>query len=697
MKAKPDTPAPTVYVETMLNVPVDKTFFYAASKGKKPADEPLEGKRAAVLFRNRRMTAFITAVYEELPPLDFPKEKLLFIERVVDDEPVFTREQVELARWIARYYITSAGEALAAMIPSGRRDSRIAGFSLESGESGFEKKTLSEEQARSVREITADFSCGAGSASGEGGENRARIHYLYGVTGSGKTEVFLQAAEAALALGKSALYLVPEIALTFQTVAAVSRRFGEKVAVLHSGLTPSQRIREWRRCLSKEARVVVGARSAVFAPIPDLALIIIDEEHDASYKSGSSPRYHARQVALRIAQTRGIPLVMGSATPSVEAWHLMSTGAVVRHELTARLAGGAQPEIKTVNLSAVGTANGSLSNTLKKEIEQTLAEKRQVILFLNRRGFTHIFRCNTCGFELSCKNCSVPLTFHKKENRLRCHYCGWTSEPPHECPECASLDVGYCGFGTEYIESEVRAKFPHARVERLDTDSVKEKGGLEETLNAFRRGDIDILLGTQMVAKGLNFPRLKLVGVVLADTGLSMPDFRSAERCFGLITQVAGRAGRFFPDGKVIVQSFKPDRAAIALSCASRVEEFYALELAERKLLGFPPFSRLARLVFRSASQAAAEEACQKAGAWLTNAVKNAAAQNSGSPTRRAVEILGPAECPLSKIAANYRMQLLLKASRVRAMQEMLAEYVRAAKLPAEVHLEIDIDPVTLL
>jgi primosomal protein N' (replication factor Y) len=675
-----DTGEAVIYVETLLNVPVDKTFFYAARPCKNSTEKPLAGKRASVLFRNRKMTAFITAVYEELPPLDFPKEKILFLERVIDDEPVFTSEHIELARWIADYYICSQGEALSAMIPSGRRDSRIAGFSLESGEDEFDKKTLSEEQARAVKEIALDFSSG-----------KARLHYLYGVTGSGKTEVFLQAAEAALALGKGALYLVPEIALTFQTVAAVRRRFGEKVAVLHSGLTPSQRIREWRRCLKKEARIAVGARSAVFAPIPDLALIIIDEEHDASYKSGSAPRYHARQTALRIAKARGIPLVMGSATPSVEAWHLMAAGAIVKHTLTARLAGGAIPQIQIVNLSVAGTAQGALSSTLKNEIEQTLAQKRQVILFLNRRGFTHIFRCATCGFELICKNCSVPLTFHKSENRLRCHYCGWISDPPRECPECASLDVGYCGFGTEYIESEVRAKFPHARVERLDTDSVREKGSLEETLNTFKRGEIDILLGTQMVAKGLNFPRLKLVGVVLADTGLSMPDFRSAERCFALITQVAGRAGRFFPDGKVIVQSFNPDRPAVALSCASRADEFYAQELETRKMLDFPPFSRLARLVFRSANQKTAASVCARAARWFTQKRET---QKKSAP---AVEVLGPAECPLAKIAANYRMQILLKASRVRAVQDLLAEYTRAEKIPAEVHVEIDVDPVTLL
>jgi primosomal protein N' (replication factor Y) len=510
------------------------------------------------------------------------------------------------------------------------------------------------------------------------------LHYLYGPTGTGKTEVFLQLAAATLAAGKGVIYLVPEIALTLQVIRSVAARFSGTVAVLHSGLTPSERLREWQRILTGKARVVVGARSAVFAPIADLGLIIIDEEHDGSYKSGSSPRYHARQVAMKRCTDAGVPCVMGSATPSVEAWHLMHTGAIAKHTLTRRLAGGDVPRIKVVDLAKEPPEEGCISAPLRAEIDRALGEKRQAILFLNRRGFTHFFTCRTCGFSFTCKNCSVPLTYHKKEGRLKCHYCGWTARPPSTCPACNSLDVGYTGFGTEYIEQEVRAKFPAARVDRVDLDNVQHKGELAEKLDAFRRGDTDILLGTQMVAKGLNFPGLKVVGVVMADTGLALPDFRAQERTFALVTQVAGRAGRFFPDGIVVVQSYQPQRAAVRLACEGTPQSFaafYGEELTERKAQRFPPFSRLVRLVFRSPSK-------EKALAAAEDATKLLTAENTKN-----VEIIGPVECALEKIAANYRIQLLLRAASPAPMQELC----RCLKQPTGVHIEIDVDPVSLL
>ncbi|MDE7392527.1 MAG: primosomal protein N', partial [Treponemataceae bacterium] len=508
-------------------------------------------------------------------------------------------------------------------------------------------------------------------------------------TGTGKTEVFLQAAEALLAQGKGVIYLVPEIGLTKQVIEAVVARFGQTAAVLHSGLTPSQRLGEWKRILRREARVVIGARSAVFAPVPDLGMIIIDEEHDGSYKSGSTPRYHARQVAMYRAAKRGIPLVMGSATPSAEAWHAMANGTIMRHTLTRRLAGGAEPIVRAIDLSALAL-DGCISPELAGAITETLAQERQVILFLNRRGFTHFFRCNSCGFEMKCKNCSVALTFHKNEKRLRCHYCGWQTVPPQECPECGSLDVGYSGFGTEFIEQEVRAKFPRARVVRVDTDNVTHKGELQEKLDAFRRGDYDIMLGTQMVAKGLNFPRLQLVGVILADTGLHLPDFRAQERTFALITQVAGRAGRFFPDGRVLVQTYAPHRMPIAYAVQGATAQFYDEELKQRAALDFPPFSRLVRLVFRAPTEAQAEQAAAGAAAILRESLrKNARADEP--------EILGPAACPIAKIAANWRYQILLRGNSRAVMQAVAADLLYNYKHDSDVHIECDVDPVALL
>ncbi|MBQ2571532.1 MAG: primosomal protein N', partial [Treponema sp.] len=481
------------------------------------------------------------------------------------------------------------------------------------------------------------------------------------------------------------IYLVPEIGLTPQVVEAVVQRFGKVAAVLHSGLTPSQRLNEWKRILHEEARIVVGARSAIFAPVKKLGLIIIDEEHDGSYKSGSAPRYHARQVAMHRAAKLGIPLVMGSATPSVESWKAMEDKTIIRHTLTRRLAGGAMPSIRAVNLSLEPSQGGCLSRELEDEIRSALDQKRQTILFLNRRGFTHFFRCNSCGFEMKCKNCSVPLTYHKTENRLRCHYCGYSIQPPAQCPECGSLDVGYSGFGTEFIEAEVKSKFPSAKVMRIDTDSLTKKGELQEKLNLFKSGEYDILLGTQMIAKGLNFPRLKLAGVVLADTGLHMPDFRAAERTFALITQVAGRAGRFFPDGRVIVQSYSPDREPIALAVSAQTEEFYTRELQNREILCFPPYSRLLRFVFRSSVPEAAKTAANGAYHILKANIQSG------------VDILGPAECPLSMISLNYRHQIILRSKQIVPMQKMAEVLVYGYSAPKNVYIEVDVDPVNLM
>ncbi len=670
-----------IFLETTLNVPLDQTFTYTAPAGTEESggadDKALTaaffGRRVEVRFGNRKMTGFVVGASRELAQ-DCPVgiEKIRPAQRFIDDEPVLTGELYRTARWMADFYLSPIGETVSAMVPSGRRESDAAGFSFADDAASYARRELSEEQRQAVQGILAP-------------SEQRLFHYLYGMTGSGKTEVFLSAAEQCMAQGKGVIYLVPEIALTPQVTEAVIQRFGNTAAVLHSALTPSQRLGEWKRILHREARVVIGARSAVFAPVPDLGLIIMDEEHDGSYKSGSSPRYHARQVAMHRAKASGIPLVMGSATPSVEAWHLMQTGSIVRHTLSRRLAGGSLPEIRCVNLSTEKSDGSSLSAALTKEIQQTLSAGRQAILFLNRRGFTHFFRCNSCGYELSCRNCSVSLTYHKNENRLRCHYCGYSIQPPQLCPQCGSLDIGYSGFGTEYIENEVKAKFPNARVVRIDTDSLHHKGELQEKIAAFRNGDYDILLGTQMVAKGLNFPGLRLVGVVLADTALHLPDFRAAERTFALITQVAGRAGRFFPDGKVIVQSYSPDREAIAFAVASDTEGFYRSELQHREQLGFPPFSRLLRLVFRSAAPGAAEAAAEGAYKILC------------SLQEPATQLLGPAECPLEMVAANHRHQILLRGKTMQPLHRMAARFIHGYVPPHDVHIEIDVDPVNML
>ncbi len=674
------------YLQIVLNVPLNQAFTYLdISSEEDDAEKSHVGYRADIKFGNRRTTGFIIAESTEFPAdCGVEESKIRPILRLLDKEPIFTQGLVDLARWVSSFYLCSIGEAISAMLPGGKRETDAGSFSFTEEAPDTTARTLSEEQRNAADGILSP-------------QSSSRLHYLYGPTGTGKTEVFLQAAERLLVQGKGVIYLVPEIGLTKQVIEAVVARFGQTAAVLHSGLTPSQRLGEWKRILHREARVVIGARSAVFAPVPDLGLIIIDEEHDGSYKSGSSPRYHARQVAMYRSAKEKFPLVMGSATPSVEAWHAMEKGSIIRHTLTRRLAGGAMPQIKTINLSTC-KMDGCISTELADAIKETMAQKRQTILFLNRRGFTHFFRCNSCGFEMKCKNCSVSLTYHKNEKRLRCHYCGWQTVPPQECPECASLDVGYSGFGTEYIEEEVRANFPHARLVRVDTDNISHKGELQEKLDAFRNGDYDIMLGTQMVAKGLNFPNLQLVGVILADTGLHLPDFRASERTFALITQVAGRAGRFFPDGRVLVQTYAPDRKPILCAVEGKIEAFYEDELQQREILDFPPYARLVRLVFRAPTEKQAEEAAAGAVSILRSSLKKIAL-SGGSNAKAAenTEVLGPAECPIVKIALNWRYQLLLRGNNMGIMQSVSADLLYNYKHSSDVYIECDVDPVSLL
>ena len=664
-----------IFLDIVLNVPLNQFFTYSYNpEGEKEELAPQIGKRAEVRFGNKKMTGFIVGIYNEKPEhCAVGVEKIREITRIIDKTPLFTKELFDIALWISKYYLCTIGEAISAMIPSGRRESFEQGFSFDSDLTLNLKKELSEEQKIAVQKIVKSSE-----------QKEATFHYLYGPTGTGKTEVFLQAAESILKNGKGVIYLVPEISLTQQVIDTVINRFGNTAAVLHSGLTPSQKLTQWKKILNKESRIVVGARSAIFAPVPDLGLIIIDEEHDSSYKSGNTPRYHARQTAMFRATKLKIPLVMGSATPSVEAWHLMNSGKLIKHTLSKRLAGGEKPKTKIIDLNLTKTS-GCISEELQSEIEKTLSQKKQTILFLNRRGFTHFFRCNTCGFELKCKNCSVSMTYHKAQNRLRCHYCGSQAVPPTSCPKCGSFDIGYSGFGTEFIENETAQKFPNAKIVRVDTDSVTKKGELQQKIEDFKNGKYDIMLGTQMVAKGLNFPNLQTVGIILADTALHLPDFRATERTFSLITQVSGRAGRFFPDGKVFIQTYNPYNTAISYACASKINEFYENEINQRKLLNFPPFSRLIRLVFRSMNGQNALKTAEEAANLLE------------SLKIPGIEILGPAECPLSKISSNFRFQILLRGEKIGPLQNAVHKLLYEYKHSQQVYIECDVDPVSLL
>jgi len=660
------------YFDLVFDIPLDNSFTYHTDE----KNEAAIGKRAMVPFGKRDCLGYIIGERDN-PPQGVKEEAVKKIRRVVDGEPLFDEREIEIAKWIAGFYICGTGQAISSMIPSGRREKVPT---LPSGDEEISPLlSISDEQAAALNAITSPIE--------NTDSNLPPMFYLYGVTGSGKTEVFLRAAQFMLNEGKSVIYLVPEISLTHQTAQMIGNRFGSLAATLHSGMTPSARLAEWTRIKSGKAPIVVGPRSAVFAPVPNLGLIIIDEEHDGSYKSGNTPRYHARQIALHRCSKEGARLVMGSATPSAEAWKLMQEGGIKRLDLSRRLSGGGMPEIKAVSLAKT---EGCLSKELKDEIRLTAGLGKQTILFMNRRGFAHFYKCPECGWDLVCKRCSVSLTWHKNRNRCMCHYCGYSTAPPTVCPECGCVEAGYRGFGTEMIEEEVRRTFPDLRLRRVDADTASKKsgeGGLEGTLKLFKKGEIDILLGTQMVAKGLNFPGVRLVGVVFADTGLHMPDFRASERTFSLIVQVAGRAGRYFPDSKVIVQTLRTDDPVITRSCLLDVTGFFNAELKQRRSLGFPPYSRLIRFTIRAKEET-------RANAAITRLASIAAKM-----LPKDADMLGPAECPIGIINNNYRRQLILRSPSIGAIHSMARELVSIYEKGKEskAYLEIDVDPLSML
>lgn len=644
------------YLEVAFKLPVKNTYTYSSA-----TDVPA-GCRIIAKFRNRALTGWVLSHPDARPE---GVKTVLEIEKQVDTEPLFDSEILKLARWISDLTMCSLGEALSSMLPGGKGKSR----------------DLTESADGDFTTVVEHLTPGQDESLGEIGKRKDGWFYLYGGTGSGKTEVFLRAAETTLAEGRDVIYLVPEIALSHHLVEGLKSRFPGTVAVLHSGLTPNKRLAEWRRIQSGEARFVLGARSAVFAPVKKLGLIIIDEEHEGSYKSGETPRYHARQVAMRRCRESGARMIMGSATPSVEAWHMMSTGGLQRLELTGRPAGGAEPSIRVLDLKK---EKGLFSGELVQAMSRVLGEGRQVLLFLNRRGFSYQYSCRSCGEELHCRHCSVPLTYHKSNRTMVCHYCGFRAAPPTSCPECGSMEMVSAGFGTERVEEDVSRLFPEKRVVRLDTDAVRKKGVLEQTLREFRDGEIDVLLGTQMVAKGLNAPGVKLAAVLSADTSLNLPDFRASERTFALIVQVAGRSGRFVPDGEVIVQTFRPDAPAIRLAAENRIKEFYDYEIDQRQLLGFPPFSRLFRVVARGMDERKVESTAARVASSLLY---------GGSEW----ELMGPAECPIGKISGQFRQHIILKSKGFNQTHAALRTALDAIPPVHGIFLEIDIDPVSLL
>jgi primosomal protein N' (replication factor Y) len=520
-------------------------------------------------------------------------------------------------------------------------------------------------------------------------ERRFENFLLHGVTGSGKTEVYLRAVAAALRAGLQALVLVPEITLTHQIVARLRGRFGDAVAVLHSGLRPRERLQQWQRLRSGSTPIAVGARSALFAPLEKLGLIVIDEEHDSAFKNEEGFRYHARRLAARRAAAAHCPLVLGSATPSLETRFAADRDRIRRLVLPDRVGARPMPAVSIVDLARARqlAARGErviLSRELRRAMADTLAAGGQTILFLNRRGFSTQILCFDCGFAERCPHCDIALVYHAPEQRLRCHYCDHSKAPPELCSQCGAPGSALLGVGTQRVEEEVRIHFPDARIARLDRDSARRRGFVEEVLRDVHRGRIDVLVGTQIVAKGHDYPGVRLVGVILADIGLHLPDFRAAERTFQLLTQVAGRAGRDSAPGRVIVQTFVPDHYAIRPVVDHDFEGFYRQELSQRESLGYPPCGCLVYVLIAGAQEAETRAAADRLAHALEPAV--------------GFEVLGPAPAPLTRLRGRYRFQLLVKGSDeapVRRAAEILVAATR--RLPHGVQASVDTNPMNML
>ena len=522
-----------------------------------------------------------------------------------------------------------------------------------------------------------------------------RPFLLHGVTGSGKTEVYLAAASRALDQGRTALFLVPEISLTPAMEGLLRARFGEDIAVLHSGLSDGERYDQWLKIRRRQVRLVLGARSAVFAPLEDLGLIVVDEEHDGAYKQEDKLRYQARDLALLRGRQAGALVVLGSATPSMESFHAARSGRYSLLSLDQRVGRGRLPQVDLVDLRFdSGRRRGALTPMLKQALKETLDQGRQALLFINRRGMAGLPVCLACGHVVGCLNCSVSMTLHQRaEGRqgdmvLICHYCGMETPPPTRCPACASKLFRYLGQGTERVESEVRKAFPQARVGRLDADTARPKGGLSKILKGLRDRTLDVVVGTQMVTKGHDFPNITLVGVIEADLGLHLPDFRAGERTFQLLAQVSGRAGRGEDQGRVIIQTLSPEHYALLQAKRHDYLGFFDKELSQRHPSGYPPFSRLVMARLKGNSEERTKTLAEEAAALGREMIPDEPAGE--------VEILGPAPSPLAKVVGKYRYQLLIRGTSVKSLHEFLRRWLASVRPRLKgqgVSLLIDVDP----
>lgn len=666
----------TKFAEIAIALPVDRTFHYAV-----PgifSESISVGKRVFVPFQNRAVVGYVVNFSDEAPVKDV-KEIL----SVIDKEPLLTDEMLKLTAWIKDTYFCSWGEAIEAAVPAGIKKGKLEiGTRIKDNPAASVEKTeaisphtLTNEQAMALKIITESIE-----------KKEAKVFLLHGITASGKTEVYLRAIELVLRKGRQAIVLVPEISLTPQTVERFVSRFGARVAVLHSKLTPARRFVEWKRIRDGGADIVVGARSAIFSPVKNLGLIIVDEEHETTYKQDDVPRYHARDVAEERSKLNGALLILGSATPSLESYYKAKHGVYKLISLTKRVEERLLPKVKIVDMRMELETRRKVaifSRVLLDAIDKALKNGKQAIIFLNRRGFSTFVNCKKCGLVMKCKRCDTSLVYHFEDKKLICHYCNYRVAPPDICPKCRSGYISYFGLGTEKVESEISRSFAGASITRMDSDTTEKRGSHDRILGGFKSGEMNILVGTQMIAKGLDFPEVTLVGVVSADVTLNIPDFRSGERTFNLLTQVAGRAGRGDSGGEVIVQTYTPGHYAILCAAKHDYEKFYQEEIISRKELLFPPFINLVKITVRARNDD------------LTSRVAGelAAAIREKSPE---MKLTGPAPAPISRLRGYFRYNILLKGKDRLAMCVLLRSVLDNFRKPHGVLIAVDVDPMSM-
>ncbi len=671
---------------------------------------------------------------------------------IVDDRPLLTSAMLRLTEWIADYYLCPWGVAMDAVVPAGVRGAagtretaflsvpthvaaRLTQLKLPVKQALALKLLAASPEPLTPQQLAAAARCTLAPINQLRSKGLVRVEMrrvqsteiaersetpdqrralnpdqqaaldailqalnsgrhetllLHGVTGSGKTEVYIRAIEEMIQFGRQAIVLVPEISLTPQTRQRFQSRF-ERVAVLHSHLSDAERHWHWQRIARGEVQVVVGARSAVFAPTPHLGMIVVDEEHDGSFKQDQVPRYHGREVALQRARAEGLPLVLGSATPSLESWYRAEQGEFRLLRLPNRVLERPLPDVMTIDLRLEYQQRGSrgaISRQLQQAVDQALRDGGQVILLLNRRGYSTSIQCPSCGHVVRCRDCDIALTHHRAEHRAVCHYCDYSIATPEVCPECRYAGIRFAGQGTQRLEQEIAERFPGYPALRMDSDTMQRPGSHEKALAAFRAGDVRILFGTQMIAKGLDFPDVTLVGVINADTALHFPDFRAAERTFQLVTQVAGRTGRGQRGGRVIVQTFSPEHPAIQAAVRHDYEAFTAQELPVRQQFHYPPAAAMIRIIVRGPMESTAEEFADT----MTERLR-AANETAGGDVR----ILGPAPAPIAKLQGKFRFHALLQGRDLGAMRALVHEATDGIKPPGEVQWVIDVDPLNLL